>query len=608
MMAAESVAYQLRTHGLVLAGTFLLLAAIFALAAIAIVESRERAQASGEIELNHIASSAADQIGRVFDSASRFQRGLVERIQRSGPTSSAEFARLVSDQEGRRILETESPGLPQVGGVAYIDDKGKILNHTPLWPLIAAGIADDNAFAAVRSDPRSAVALSEPKYNRIRNAWFVILIQRVSDPNGGFVGAVALSISLDHLTRIADMFSSQPGVSISLFENGAVRLVPPPDGASASTAPSPTPAKSTRLRRGAGEVANADGPQERFAITHAIPQYGLLVVTTATTEALHAGWHLTITAVTIAALLSIVLVGAGLFHAMRKSDWAVRPQPDNASAADVPKLDVVLESAPIGISVFDRERRLVASNKHYAEIYGFAPEQVVPGTTLSQIVEYHIADGTYEGDSAEDYREKAASDALARVASSMQVYGQDRAAIEALGGPWSRSLRRLKNGRVIALNRGPMPDGGWVGTHEDVTQYEDLRHEHDRSLELIGNIVENLPVMLFVKEAQSLRYLLINRVGEGLFGLPRDQIIGKTAAEIFSKEQAAAITAEESDFLASSEKKRVFQRPRVMFNGTKLHQVTRVKVGGYDEPRFILCIVEEIAEQQTADDDLRRSA
>lgn len=608
-MAWRSLASVSRAQGLVVAGAFFLLATVYTVAGLAIVESRERALAAGQSELRDIAGTTADQIGRAFDSASRFQRSLIERIQRRRPSSGAEFAQFVSDRESRLILESDSPGLPQVGGVAYIDARGKIINQTAQWPLLAEDIENDSAFVEVRSDPRIAVALSEPKYNRIRNAWFVLLIQRVPVPNGEFVGAVALSIGLEHLSRIAEQFSTKPGISVALFGSDSVRLLPLPNATGAPIAPSiaAPSANSVRLRRGADQVADAVGPPERVAITHAIPQYGLLVVTTTNVESVLSGWQSTATYVTIMAILATLLVAAGLINVMRQSGRNERHQGRDLVSAQWPKLDAILDNTPIGISVFDREQRLVACNKHYAEIYEFTPEQVVPGTTLSQIVEYHIAAGTYEGGSAEDYRQKASSDALARVASSLQVFGQNRAAIEMLGGPWSRSLRELKDGRVVVVKRGPMPGGGWVGTHEDVTQYEDLKHEHDRSIELIGNIVENVPVTLFVKEARSLRYLLINQAGEGLFGLSRDQIIGKTALEIFSKEQADEITAEERAFLASSETKHVANRPRVMFNGSKLHHVTRVKVGGQGEPRFILCIVEEVGEQQ-ASEDLRFSA
>lgn len=594
-----------RIYGPVLAGAFVLLAAIYTVTGIAIFEARQRALAVSETELHNTAATAADQIDRVFDAARVFQTGLADRIRDRRPASVAEFAQIASSQESRLALEREAPGLPQVGGVGYIDAHGRTVSHSPAWPLLADDLVNDLAFVSLRSDRGTPVALSEPKYNRIRKAWFIIMARRVTAPNGEFLGAVALSIPLEHLARLAELYSPHPGISITLFGSNSARLVPPPDlpGAAAPAVAAPT--KSGRLKRGPGQAVT--GPPGQIAITHSIPRYGLIVAITATESSLLGGWPRNATYVVIIAVLATALIGAGLVYVVINLAERHPEAERQASDAQAPKLDVILDNTPIGISVFDRDQRLVASNKRYAEIYGFTPDQAALGTPLSEIVEYHIASGTYEGDSPEDYRTQAVNAALERVASSMQIFGRSTADVEALGGPWTPSMRKLKDGRVIALRRSPMPNGGWLGTHQDVTQYEDLRHEHDRSITLIGSIVENIPLMLFVKDARSLRYLLINRVGEQLFGRSRDEIIGKTASEIFPKEQADKIMAEDREFLTSSEQKHVADRSRVMFDGAHLHRVTRVKVGGQGEARFILCVVEEI-DQQQASVDVRLSA
>ena len=63
-----------------------------------------------------------------------------------------------------------------------------------------------------------------------------------------------------------------------------------------------------------------------------------------------------------------------------------------------------LDSMTQGVSMFDAAERLVVCNRQYAEIYGLAPEDVEPGTTLSDVLARRVAKGTFALDPHE-YRE-----------------------------------------------------------------------------------------------------------------------------------------------------------------------------------------------------------
>jgi diguanylate cyclase (GGDEF)-like protein len=113
-------------------------------------------------------------------------------------------------------------------------------------------------------------------------------------------------------------------------------------------------------------------------------------------------------------------------------------------------LDAALKNMSQGLCLFDAEERLVIANSRYAEMYGLAPEQVKPGTTLRQILEYRIALGAYTGSTPEDY----INERLAAV--------RDRTE--------ATKLHTLADGRVFAISHRPMSGGGWVATHEDITE------------------------------------------------------------------------------------------------------------------------------------------
>jgi diguanylate cyclase (GGDEF)-like protein/PAS domain S-box-containing protein len=112
------------------------------------------------------------------------------------------------------------------------------------------------------------------------------------------------------------------------------------------------------------------------------------------------------------------------------------------------RFDAALNNMPHGLAMFDAEQRLVVANKRYAEIYGLAPDQLKPGTPLREIMDERVRRGVYaESTSMEDLRKRLALTTT----------------------PWTR-IQELRDGRSIVVSRQPMANGGWVTTHEDITE------------------------------------------------------------------------------------------------------------------------------------------
>jgi len=99
--------------------------------------------------------------------------------------------------------------------------------------------------------------------------------------------------------------------------------------------------------------------------------------------------------------------------------------------------------------MFDKDSRLVVSTQRYMTMYGLSPDIVKPGCTLRELVEHRKSRGSFFGD-ADEYVESVQS-ALAR-------------------GEQINKEVEIDDGRVMALVTNPMPDGGWVATHEDITE------------------------------------------------------------------------------------------------------------------------------------------
>jgi diguanylate cyclase (GGDEF)-like protein/PAS domain S-box-containing protein len=122
------------------------------------------------------------------------------------------------------------------------------------------------------------------------------------------------------------------------------------------------------------------------------------------------------------------------------------------------RFDTALNNMSQGLCFFDGAQRLIVCNRRYIDMYGLSPEGVHPGMSLRQIAEISFDAGWHPDVTKEAFLGWIDRRALI-----------DQPAV---------SVVELKNGRVYEIRHQPMPDRGWVATHEDVTE----RYQTERAL------------------------------------------------------------------------------------------------------------------------------
>lgn len=105
-----------------------------------------------------------------------------------------------------------------------------------------------------------------------------------------------------------------------------------------------------------------------------------------------------------------------------------------------------------GLCMFDASQTLIVANDRYLQLYGFSPDVVKPGIKLPDIMEYSVSIGNYTREDAEKAKAERPKTAKNRSQTVLKQY--------------------LRDGRVIAVQHQPMPDGGSIATYEDVTELE----------------------------------------------------------------------------------------------------------------------------------------
>jgi diguanylate cyclase (GGDEF)-like protein len=112
-------------------------------------------------------------------------------------------------------------------------------------------------------------------------------------------------------------------------------------------------------------------------------------------------------------------------------------------------LQTVLNNMSQGVLMFDSETRLTFCNQRYLELYGLSSEIVKPGCHLRDLLKHRIELGNFSGD-ADEY--------VARLKSGIAE------------GKTFNNVVNLPDGRAFSVVNKPIAGGGWLATHEDVTE------------------------------------------------------------------------------------------------------------------------------------------
>ena len=114
------------------------------------------------------------------------------------------------------------------------------------------------------------------------------------------------------------------------------------------------------------------------------------------------------------------------------------------------RFDAALNNMSQALLMFDSSARLLICNQRYVEMYGLSSDAVKPGCTLRELLDQRIKNRTSLVDDPDEYIENLRS-SIAH-------------------GKGTSLLAELPDGRTIAVSNQPMAGGGWVATHEDITE------------------------------------------------------------------------------------------------------------------------------------------
>ncbi len=200
------------------------------------------------------------------------------------------------------------------------------------------------------------------------------------------------------------------------------------------------------------------------------------------------------------------------------------------------QMRTALDSMAQGLCMFDASERLIVCNKQYFEMYGLTSNDVTPGTTLSKVLTRRVAKGTFSRDPKE-YR----NEFLAEIRHGRTIVHEVKS----------------DGGRIRLVMNHPMKGGGWIGTHEDITERREAEQQHAtmQYQEERRTVVENA-ISVFRTQAEALLKTVAGRAGEmrataaGLLNAftetsQRAEMAVHTSDEASTNVESAASAAEE---------------------------------------------------------------
>src|SRR2546423_3738036 len=328
---------------------------------------------------------------------------------------------------------------------ALIGPDGYLKASTAEYTGAPLDLSDREHFQAHVNTKSDELFIGKPVMGRATGKWSLQLTRKLRKTDGSFGGVILASIDPAFVEKF--YHSINLGLQDGITLRGLDGVIRASYGVSASDQNGMPKALSDTLARapegqfwGGGAV---DGTN-RLVSYRVVAGYPLLITLAMAEHEIFAAYErhrmIYIAVAAILTLLVLIAVGASI---RRQSSLEQTNFWFNAA----------LENITHGLCMFDASKRLVICNDRYANLYSLPPELLKVGTTHEAIIAHRVTHGILAGGSS-----------AGAVHEKLSALGQLPA------DQISSRIDKLADGRLIRVIRQPMKGGGWVATHEDITE------------------------------------------------------------------------------------------------------------------------------------------
>jgi diguanylate cyclase (GGDEF)-like protein/PAS domain S-box-containing protein len=478
-------------HGLILGGVVLIVAIAIGTATM-VGNFRERALNSSERELENTVLLLSRHFDQQLEDFEVVQKDIIAQMQLAGIVTGDDYRRAMSGNDVHLMLKAKISAMSYVGGINLFDSDGRLINSSEAWPPPAVSVADRTYFKTFKSDPQSQLVLVEPMHSRVTGVWTTVLARKLIGPDGEFLGAIGRGIEPAHFEKFFASVALGEDAAISMFHRDGTLLARYPhvdEMLGRNFASGALFELLSKVDHGTTRISSPVDGQERLGSVRELTNFPIVMIATTTVSAALVDWREQTRFLIGVAGLSAFVIAIMLFLIVRQLSRQHQAT-QRRLTVEKQRLDTAINNMTQGLLLFDSSHRIVVCNRRYLEMYGLSPSVVKPGCSFRDVIAHRERTGSFKGD-IDEYCSSIVRD---------MPLGKVR-------------ITETTDGRCIQIANRPLADGGWVATHEDVT-------ERRRSDERIAHLAHydaltDLPNRTLFREKLELEIKRIHR-GEQL--------------------------------------------------------------------------------------------
>ncbi len=387
------------------------------------------------------------------------------RIASFNPRTPEEFSALIARRDMHDFLMARLAKLPQADAINITDSNGVMRASTRVFPSPVIDLSDRDTYRHLSTTPDSQVFIGEPVFSKLTGVWSMFFARRIESADGVFLGVALIGLQPSKFMSLYNAIGAIPGASSLLLRRDGTIYLRHPDAVERAGDKLPESLAWYDVVKDGGGYFRSTGvfdTESRWVAVRPVEQYPLVVNVAISEDIALAVWRSraamiafgTLLAIAVmTALLRLIVVGYRKTLASEalliERETLLATQANELTLANM-RFGTALAHMRQALAMFDANDCIVIHNKGYADLYGLSSEQMPPGTSLERILELRVANGMYSKDGPEAYLRQHRN----------HFHGK------------TSHVEQMHDGRFILVTLQKMPDGGWVTTHEDISDRE----------------------------------------------------------------------------------------------------------------------------------------
>jgi diguanylate cyclase (GGDEF)-like protein len=426
-----------------------LMAAIAVGTAFTIAKFRESAIETGKQGLESAVLLLARHFDQQLDDFAILQNDIVVELQDQGISQPDIFRSEMGTLAIHEMLRAKVGGHSDVAGVNLFDSRGVLINSSQSWPVADIKIADRAFFRRLVDDATISRTVDVVE-GRFAPGHSIVFARKVFGLHSEFIGVVTRAIRPEALETFFASVGLGPQSTIAMhLRRGALLARYPHVEAMIGENFNKGPSEQRSVFEAPQYVGQLRSPvdgTERLVASRMLNTVPLVIVATTTLDSALATWRSQTRFFISMAVLSLLVTALMLYLIFRQMIRQHHVSQQRLSVEKV-RLDTAVGHMSQGLLLFDSSERLIVCNRRYVEMYGLSREIAKPGCTFRGLIRHRKETGSFQGD-VERYCDEILRN----------------------NGYSTTMVVDTADGRLIQIKNEPVAGGGWLATHEDVTE------------------------------------------------------------------------------------------------------------------------------------------